>query len=131
MLCILNSRCWTAVYSAVRPSRETDFANYLLYWHMIRDASIDGTPLLDLGRSAPDSNVRLFKRKWGGTEIEVAYERYFGRAKSQNDHSRQHRGSVRGSLRRQKGLLYRLWSHLPLPLCNLLGPPIRKQLPFM
>jgi hypothetical protein len=131
MLCILNSRRWTAVYGAVRPSRETDFANYLLYWHLIRDASIRGTPVLDLGRSAPDSNVRLFKQKWGGTEIEVAYQRYFGRAKSRNHRSPQQGGSVRGSLRRQKGSLYRLWSHMPLPLCNSLGPLIRKQLPFM
>ena len=129
-LCILNSRCWTAVYGAVRPSRETNFANYLLYWHVIRDASIYRTPVLDLGRSAPDSNVRLSKRKWGGTEIEVAYERYFGSKKSQNDRSRQHGEYVRGSLRRQKGLLYSLSSPLPLPLCNSLGPLIRKQLPL-
>jgi FemAB-related protein (PEP-CTERM system-associated) len=131
MLCILNSRCWTAVYGAVLPSQQKNFANYLLYWHVIRDASIYGAPVLDLGRSAPESNVRLFKRKWGGKEIEVAYERYFARPKIQNDRPRPHDDSVRDSLRRRKGLLYSLWSHLPLPLCNSLGPLIRKQLPFM
>ena len=131
ILCILNSRSWSAVYGAVRPSRATNLANYLLYWRVIRDASIYGSSILDLGRSAPASNVRLFKRKWGGTEIEVAYERYFGRAKINNDRPRAHDDAVRDSLRRQKGSFYTIWSHLPLVLCNSLGPLIRKQLPFM
>ena len=131
MLCILNRGRWTACYGAVRPSQETDFANYLLYWHMIRDASTCGASTLDLGRSAPESNVRLFKRKWRGKEIEVAYHRYFPCSRSPSNRSRSHNDPARDSLKRHKGRLYRLWSRLPLPLCNSLGPLIRKQLPFM
>jgi FemAB-related protein (PEP-CTERM system-associated) len=124
MLCILNSAHWTDYYAIVRPTRETDFANYLLYWHVIRDASIAGTPVLDLGRSAPDSNVQLFKRKWGGKGIELAYQYYFNKSRSQNDPGLE-------TLKRDKGFLQHLWAHLPLPLCNTLGPLIRKQLPFI
>jgi CelD/BcsL family acetyltransferase involved in cellulose biosynthesis len=73
MLCIVDAERWTDYFAIVRPTDATDFANYLLYWHVIRDASTCGVALLDLGRSMPDSNVQLFKRKWGGRAAEVTY----------------------------------------------------------
>jgi FemAB-related protein (PEP-CTERM system-associated) len=124
MLCILNTGLWTDYLAILRPSDETDFANYLLYWHVIRDAAACGAPALDLGRSTPDSNVHLFKRKWGGRDVEVTYHFYpTANAQSRNVGLEQ--------LKRGKGLQQRLWSHLPLAVCNRLGPLLRKQLPFI
>ena len=40
----------------------------------------NGVVRLDLGRSTPDSNVHLFKRKWRGSDIEVPYHFYLGPA---------------------------------------------------
>ena len=76
MLCILNAQSWTDHVAIVRPSTQTDFANYILYWHVISDAASCGVKSLDLGRSTPNSNVHLFKRKWGGRDVEVAYHFY-------------------------------------------------------
>ena len=124
MLCILNGRRWTDYYAVVRPSAETEFANYLLYWHVIRDAAQTGGDCLDLGRSTPGSNVHLFKRKWRGVDVDVAYQFYL-------------RPGVRagnvglGRQKQEKGILQRLWTVLPTPVCNQLGPLIRKQLPFI
>jgi serine/alanine adding enzyme len=124
MLCVINGRRWTDYCAIVRPTADTKFANYLLYWHVIRDASQNGVERFDLGRSTPDSNVHLFKRKWRGTDIEVPYHFYL-------------RPGVRsdnvgfGRQKRDKGMLQRCWSTLPLFVTNRIGPIIRKQLPFI
>jgi GNAT acetyltransferase-like protein len=124
MLCILNTNRWTDQYAIVRPSKETEFANYLLYWHAIRDAAACKVPLLDLGRCTPNGNVHLFKRKWGGVDIDVPY--YFYSVKPHGtDNFRLE------DLKVQKGIAQRIWSRLPLGFCNRIGPLLRKQLPFI
>ncbi len=124
MLCIVNERRWTDYYAIVRPSPDTEFANYLLYWHVIRDAAQSGAVRLDLGRSTPGSNVHLFKRKWRGIDVEVPYHFYLrpGERSGNIGFSRQ---------KHDKGALQRCWSTLPLFVANRLGPLIRKQLPFI
>jgi FemAB-related protein (PEP-CTERM system-associated) len=124
MLCILNQGRWTDYYAIVRPSEHTEFANYLLYWSVISDAAACGGPILDLGRSTPGTNVHLFKRKWGGRDVEVAYHFYPSKASV-------HLGVGLEELKRGKGLPQRVWSHLPLWVGNRLGPLLRKQLPFI
>jgi serine/alanine adding enzyme len=124
MLCILNSECWTDYYAIVRPSDETEFANYLLYWNVIRDASASGVPRLDLGRSTPDSNTHLFKRKWGGCDVEVPYYFYPAAKARVRDMGLQ-------DLKKRSKLPQRIWARLPGFLCNRIGPLLRKQLPFI
>ena len=125
MLCIINADRWTDYYAVVLLSDDkTEFANYLLYWHVIRDASNCGAPLLDLGRSTPDSNVHLFKRKWGGIDVPVFYHFYPAPSATMRDPGLQ-------KLKEGTGSAQRIWSRLPLVLCNQLGPLIRKQLPFI
>ncbi len=124
MLCIINTARWTDYYALVRPIKGIQFANYLLYWHVIRDASNSGVPRFDMGRSTPGSNVHLFKRKWGGLDLEVPYYFYPRPGVRVGDVGLQ-------SLKKGRGLPQHVWSMLPLPLCNRLGPLLRKQLPFI
>jgi FemAB-related protein (PEP-CTERM system-associated) len=123
MLCIVNRDQWTDYYAIVRPSERADLANYLLYWHAIRAASEAGTSRLNLARSAPDSNVHMFKRKWGGTDIAVPYRFYPATGAR--------RGRGLEAMKQRRGVAQTVWSRLPLPLCNRLGPLLRKQLPFI
>lgn len=124
MVCIANGDRWTDYFAAVRLTPEIEFANYLLYWHVIRDAAQLGISRLDLGRSTPGSGVHLFKRKWGGVDAEVRYRFYVApNARPRDLGLRRLKGG--------KGLPQRLWSHLPLPVSNRLGPLLRKQLPFI
>jgi serine/alanine adding enzyme len=124
MLCIVNGRRWADYYAIVRPSPHTEFANYLLYWHVICDAAQNGAVRLDLGRSAPNSNVHLFKRKWRGVDIEVPYHYYVSAGvRSRNLGFSQQK--------QDKGLLQKCWSRLPLFVSNRVGPLIRRQLPFI
>jgi len=124
MLCIVNAGRWMDYLALVRPNKEVPFANYLLYWHVIRDASICGVPRFDMGRSTPDSNVHLFKRKWGGFDVETPYYFYPTPGMRAGDMGLQR-------LKAGRGLPQRVWSHLPLSLCNRVGPLLRKQLPFI
>jgi serine/alanine adding enzyme len=124
MLCILNGSRWTDYYAVVRSTKDIQFANYLLYWHVIRDAAQCGATRLDFGRSTPDSNVHLFKRKWGGCDVQFPYHFYASATVRAHDPGPQR-------IREGKALTQRVWSHLPLTLCNHLGPLLRKQLPFI
>ena len=124
MLCILNQGRWTDYHAIVRPSQQTEFANYLLYWSVICDAATCGSPILDLGRSTPGTNVHQFKRKWGGRDVEVAYHFYPSEASARLELGLE-------TLKRDRRLPQRIWSHLPLGVSNRLGPLLRKQLPFI
>lgn len=124
MLCIINGSRWMDYYAIVRPSPDVEFANYLLYWHVIRDASQNGAHCLDLGRSTPGSNVHLFKRKWRGTDLGVPYY-FFVRQGARTDNV------GFGRQKQEKGTLQRCWSMLPVSVSNCIGPVVRKQLPFI
>lgn len=124
MLCIVHGNRWTDLYAIVRRAQAPEFANYLLYWRVIRDAAENGVRELDLGRSMPGSNVHLFKRKWGGFDVDVPYLFY----------PAANRRNIKMGLlgeNRAKGLPQKIWSRLPLSLCNALGPIIRRDLPFL
>jgi hypothetical protein len=124
MLCIVNGGRWTDYYAAMRTAADIEFANYLLYWHVIGDAAQSGATCLDFGRSTPDSNVHLFKRKWGGRDVEFPYHFYANPSVKMRDPGLQ-------SIHERRGATRRMWSCLPLAVCNGLGPLLRKQLPFI
>lgn len=124
MVCVVHGTRWTDLYAIVRRSDATEFANYLLYWWVIGDAADGPAESLDLGRSAPNSSVLLFKHKWGGIDVDVPYLFYPTRLPAPAQ-----LGLVQES--REKGLRQRIWSRLPLPVSNRLGPIIRRNLPFL
>ena len=123
MLCIVHNRRITDMYVVARRLPDTEYANYLLYWHAIRDAADEGFDEFDLGRSTRGSTVHFFKQKWGGADIDIPY-RYYPAAGSP---------LKMGLLEEpgEKSLMQRLWSKLPLPVCNIVGPIIRRDLPFL
>jgi len=124
MLCIVQGNRWTDLYAIVRRAQTTEFANYLMYWHVIRDAAKSGIAEFDMGRSTPESNVHLFKRKWGGSDVAVQYQFY-----PAEGNRRSQLGLVGET--REKGLAQRIWSSLPPSVCNIAGPLIRRDLPFL
>ena len=124
MLCLVNVDLWTSYFAATRTSREAEFANYALYWHVLREAASLGIARVDLGRSTPGSTVHIFKQRWGGTDVTVPYHFYPRLGVRLRDMGLQR-------LKTGKGLPQRVWPHLPLALCNRLGPLLRKQLPFI
>jgi serine/alanine adding enzyme len=124
MLCLVNAGKWTSYFAIMRTAAGAEYANYALYWRVIRDASSLGIVRFDLGRSVPGSTVHLFKQRWGGADINVPYC-FYPRLGARVGDMGLHRLKAKG------GLPTRIWSHLPLAVCNRLGPLLRKQLPFI
>lgn len=121
MLCAAAPERWSALYAAVRPDANADYANYLLYWHALSEACRAGVPELDLGRNTPGSGPHKFKQKWTG-EDRFAEHLYFA----------QPGASLEGidSFYGGSSFKQRIWSTLPLALANIVGPMLRKRLPF-
>jgi FemAB-related protein (PEP-CTERM system-associated) len=104
-------------------SRREAFAlcpNFVLYWEVIRFGCAEGYRMLDLGRSFRNAGTFEFKRQWGASPHPLPW--IFrdlvagGPPPVDRDSSRFQR-------------LVDLWKRLPVPIANLLGPWIRRQVP--
>jgi serine/alanine adding enzyme len=92
--------------------------NNLLYWEMIQWGCQNGYQRFDFGRSSPDSGTYRFKKQWGAKEEPLQWQcvsRKIGRAAMLHADNSRYRWIVR------------LWSHLPLPVTNFVGPFVRGQ----
>jgi FemAB-related protein (PEP-CTERM system-associated) len=98
--------------------------NHLLYWETLKYGSENGFQWLDFGRSLRDSGTFVFKKNWGA-EPRPLYQQYYLNGITEPP-------AVGGS--REDDAQYRLftsaWRRLPLPLTEVLGPQLRKRMPF-
>lgn len=105
--------------SSVRDYREV-CPNNLLYWEAIRFAIRHGFSAFDFGRSTPGEGTYHFKKQWGTREVQLYWQYLL------ND------GVVMPELN-PKNPKYRMaikmWQHLPVPVTNILGPGIVRNIP--
>ena len=104
-------------------SRREAFAlcpNFVLYWEVIRFGCEQGYRTLDLGRSFKNAGTFEFKRQWGAHPHPLPWifrDLVPGAPPSlDRDSSRFHRVAD-------------LWKRLPVPVANVVGPWVRRQLP--
>jgi len=90
--------------------------NMLLYWGFLEYACKGGYTIFDFGRSTPGEGTYRFKEQWGA-EPQTLYW-YAGAEKG-----RARPSSSDGSTRKLAGSV---WSWLPQPLADILGPMVRK-----
>jgi FemAB-related protein (PEP-CTERM system-associated) len=113
---------WGATLHAYIPLMPT----HRVYWAIFEDAICEGFEQLDLGRSSYPSSQYDFKEKWGD-EVYPIYQLfhiYHGKTPptlniSQSIHEN---GQI--------SLFSQAWSKLPLPLARILGPVVRRHIPF-
>jgi FemAB-related protein (PEP-CTERM system-associated) len=94
--------------------------NFVLYWEVIRHGCRSGYHVLDLGRSFRSAGTFEFKRQWGATPHTLPW--IFLDA----------RPGVAPPVDRDASrfdVLIRAWKRLPMPVANVLGPWIRRQVP--
>ncbi len=94
-------------------------ANDYLYWALMRRAAARGARLFDYGRSKVDSGSYRFKKHWGFEPEPLHYQYYLVRAQAMPNLSPTNPRYQR---------LIALWKRLPLPVTQLLGPPIARYL---
>lgn len=92
--------------------------NMGLYWAFIERAAREGCTGFNFGRCTPGSGTHTFKRQWGGEDVPL--------------HWYQDGPAIVTPSPDQGGMMSlapRVWSRLPLPVANLLGPHIVRGIP--
>lgn len=117
---LLHGRGVTEVPSAsTLRSHFASCANMFLYWSLIGRAIERGQTLFDFGRCTRGGNTYQFKKQWGATATDLAWQYYLRRGDA---------GDMRPENPRYRRLS-RLWQWLPLWVATILGPRIVRGIP--
>ena len=102
-------------YGGGRAIARDRYANDFMYWEVMRRAAARGARLFDFGRSKLGTGAFAFKKNWGFAPEPLHH--YFRLAAG---------AAVPelNPLNPKYRLFIAAWKRLPLPLANLLGPPI-------
>lgn len=98
--------------------------SYLLYWETLKYGCENGFKWVDLGRSRRDSGSSIFKMKWGAAP-QPLYQQYYLNGIAQPPPVG---SSVEENARYR--FLINVWRRLPLSVAEVLGPQLRKRMPF-
>ncbi|MYM35021.1 FemAB family PEP-CTERM system-associated protein [Duganella sp. FT94W] len=93
--------------------------NDFMYWEVMRRACAAGCAVFDFGRSKCGTGAFAFKKNWGFEPQALHYDYQLHRGKQLNDVQ---------PLNPRYQMLIKGWRLLPLPLANLIGPHIVRQL---
>jgi hypothetical protein len=86
-----------------------------MYWEVLRRATARGARLFDFGRSKVGTGAFAFKHNWGFTPAPLPYRYSLAPGAAIPDHN---------PLNPKYRLFIAAWKRLPLPIANLIGPPI-------
>jgi len=89
--------------------------NDFMYWEVMRRAADRGSRLFDFGRSKVGTGAHAFKQNWGFMPAPLPYRYKLAPGAAIPDHN---------PLNPKYRLFIAAWKRLPLPVANLLGPPI-------
>lgn len=98
--------------------------NHLLYWETLKYGVERGFRWLDFGRSRHDSGTFVFKQAWG-SEPRSLYQQYF-----LNGISSPPAVGAGWKADPRYRIFVQLWTRLPLPVTEVLGPQLRRRMPF-
>lgn len=100
--------------------RARELAGYdFMYWELMRRACESGYRLFDFGRSKRDTGSFSFKKNWGFEPEPLHYEFELHQGDAVPDHN---------PLNPKYQRLIRWWQRLPLPVANLIGPYVVRNL---
>lgn len=94
-------------------------ANVFMFWEVMRRGCERGCGIFDFGRSKVGTGAYTFKRNWGLEPMPLGYQYQLAEGYDIPDQN---------PLNPKYRLLISAWKNLPLPIANLLGPPIVKGL---
>jgi FemAB-related protein (PEP-CTERM system-associated) len=106
-------------YGGSMPLARDVAGNDFMYWNLMEASVARGCRVFDFGRSKLGTGAYDFKKNWGFTAQPLAYEYQLHAADALPDNN---------PLNPKYQLFIKLWKKLPLPLANLLGPHIVKDL---
>jgi FemAB-related protein (PEP-CTERM system-associated) len=89
--------------------------NDFMYWEVMRRAAARGCRVFDFGRSKRGTGAMAFKHNWGFEPAPLPYRYSLAPGASIPDHN---------PLNPKYRMFIAAWKRLPLPVANLIGPPI-------
>jgi FemAB-related protein (PEP-CTERM system-associated) len=93
--------------------------NDFMYWNLMQAAAARGCRIFDFGRSKLGTGAYDFKKNWGFTAQHLPYEYKLYGSDALPDNN---------PLNPKYQLFIKMWKKLPLPLANLMGPYIVRNL---
>jgi FemAB-related protein (PEP-CTERM system-associated) len=93
--------------------------NMLLYWNVLQYAADAGFTTFDFGRSSEGEGTYKFKKQWGATPTPLDWYSFMPSSDQASPSD-----SQADTSKKQK--IAQIWSRIPIPLANLLGPRIRR-----
>lgn len=100
-------------------ARTVKGVNHFMYWELIRRSAEQGSRLFDFGRSKAGTGPFSFKKNFGFEPQPLPYDYFLVESDAIPDVN---------PLNPKYQLMINVWSRLPLPIANLLGPPLAKDL---
>ncbi len=106
-------------YGGSTANARTLKANDFMYWELMRRSGEEGVRVFDYGRSKQGTGSYSFKKNWGFVPEPLFYEYYLVKSSSVPDIN---------PMNPKYDFFIKAWKLLPLPVANLLGPLISKNL---
>jgi FemAB-related protein (PEP-CTERM system-associated) len=106
-------------YGGGMPIARDVAGNDFMYWNLMQAAAARGARLFDFGRSKLRTGAYDFKKNWGFTAQHLPYEYKLYTSNQLPDNN---------PLNPKYQLFIKMWKKLPLPLANLIGPHIVRNL---
>jgi FemAB-related protein (PEP-CTERM system-associated) len=94
-------------------------ANDFMYWELMRRSGEQGIRIFDYGRSKEGTGPYSFKKNWGFVPEPLHYEYYLVKADKVPDIN---------PMNPKYQLFIKAWKKLPLPVANLVGPILARNL---
>jgi FemAB-related protein (PEP-CTERM system-associated) len=106
-------------YGGGTPAARTRAGNDIMYWEVMKRAADRGCRVFDFGRSKEGTGAYSFKKNWGFTPTPLAYEFKLRVGNTIPDVN---------PLNPKYRLMIETWKRLPLPVANLIGPMVVRNL---
>ena len=94
--------------------------NMLMYWQALQHAINEGFQKFDFGRSTPNEGTYKFKAQWGAQPVALHWEYWLANGGPLPDISPKN-----GKYEK----FIRIWQKLPVPVTQVIGPSIVKNIP--
>jgi FemAB-related protein (PEP-CTERM system-associated) len=104
---------------SVAAARSIKGVNHFMYWELMRRSAEQGYRLFDFGRSKAGTGPYSFKKNFGFKAQALPYEYYLVTANDVPDVN---------PLNPKYRMMINVWSKLPLPVANFIGPYLARSL---
>ncbi len=118
-IAIRSGATTTVPWASSLRSARSSCPNHSLYWQILQDTVQESGTVFEFGRSSEGSGTYRFKKQWNAEPVPLVWSSFDSEGRVTESFGLDPRRNQR---------LAQMWSRLPQPLANHLGPWVRKHL---